>query len=141
MDALRRIIFPGRRNSEPARTPFPAAAHIDLPSEQQPLRPAAPCLRPRLAMPPVLQTGASIPPQVGERAYYNTSSIGCLAWEINADKTVCHFSAPGSFYPGDDSKFVGVVKTVEGACHHVPAGRPFSVAISDDNQPPHSGQE
>ena len=91
-------------------------------------------------MPPILQTGASIPPGVGERAYYDESSTGCMAWEINDTKTLCHFSSPASFYPGPNSTFVGVVKTVGSVCHHVPAGRPFSVAISDDNQSPHNDQ-
>ena len=136
MDAFRRMIFPGwgRRGSRAAGTPSPATAAIDLPSEQLPLQP----VRPRLALPPIVQRGASIPPQVGERAYYSTASLGCMAWEINGTKTVCHFSAPASFYPTPTACFVGVVATVDGVCHHVTGHHPFSAGITDDDhQPPH----
>ena len=145
MDYLRRVIFPswtGRRSAR-AWTPSPATAVVDLPQEQHPLRPThdrePTPMRPRLALPPILQQGANIPPRVGERAYYNPSSRGCMGWEINGTKTICHFSAPASFFPEPAAHFVGVVSSVDGVCHHVSDHRPFSATITDVNHQPAHG--
>jgi hypothetical protein len=128
-DAIRRALFQRRRPSQVTSTPDTDVA------EQFPLRPAfdivppssPPVARPRLAIPPIIEKGASIPPQVGERAYYNDASDGCMAWEINGNKSLCHFSAPSSFYPGPGATFIGVVERVDGVCHHVLPPSGFSV--------------
>ena len=128
-DAIRRALFQKRRPSQVTSTPDTDVA------EQLPLQPAldilppAPPLvsRPRLAIPPIIEKGASIPPQVGERAYYNNASAGCMAWEINGNKSLCHFSAPSSVYPGPGAIFIGVVDKVDGVCHHVLPPSGFSV--------------
>ena len=133
-DAIKRAVFPTRRSSQVTSTPGAASAAAAgtiaerLPLRPDPILPPPPVVRPRLALPPIIKDGASIPPLVGERAYYNKESDGCMAWEINGNKSICHFSAPGSFYPGSHATFVGVVEKVDGVCHHVRPPPHFSVA-------------
>ena len=139
-EILRNAIFGNRhRRSRAACTP--AAADGGEAGEQLPLRPTIAQrtlelplpvepprpVRPRLAVPPIIAECASIPPIVGERAYYDDKSHGCMAWEINGNKSFCHFSAPNSFYPGPHLRFIGVVEKVDGVCHHVPRPTHFSV--------------
>ncbi len=150
-EMLRRALFqrgPSARSARSAAvsaTPAPTyGGDDDEPAERLPLRPPAePILartlpiRPRLALPPLVERNVSIPPKVGERAYYDKRSNGCMAWEINGNKSLCHFSAPASFYPGPQTAFVGVVENVDGVWHHVLPPSHFSTQIQDDDQPPY----
>ena len=131
-------------------TPAPTYGGDDESAERLPLRPPAgppraparptlaPPTRPRLALPPLIEHSVSIPPKIGERAYHDERSNGCMAWEINGNQSLCHFSAPASFYPGPQTRFVGVVEKVDGVWHHVLPPSHFSAQVQDDDQPTNS---
>ena len=141
LDRLRRAVFPRRTQTTPAAA---AAAADFTPPDRMPLYPpvpapapapapaSAPASRPRLALAPVLRSGTSVPPRIGERAYFEAESAGCMAWEINGRHILCHFSAPRWFSPGPQAQFVGVVEKIDGVQHHVTGGRPFSAGIPHD---------
>ena len=133
LERLRRAVFPSSR-MRTRTTPAAAAAADFTPPDRMPLYPTAPApaRRPRLALAPVLRKGTSVPPRIGERAYFEAESTGCMAWEINGSNILCHFSAPDWFCPGPQAQFVGIVEKIDGVQHHVTGRRPFSAGIPYD---------